>query len=341
MATISSKTWTGVADDTLVTAAPAETGSALTKSSLSAEGGGSAGTGRIVSDSVVPGESSGNEGYFDDATPAGSSLLTAHAKHYTGDHGNGLATVYINKISTAYYELMWLQGSSQFQLRRNGSSVATAGASGLHDQVLDYYLQRFDADSVRAWVRRSNGDYWTGSAWQASEHILFDYTDGSPLSGPGSQGFGYRLAAHTGSTRQRVEAWDIDGTAPGVDATLNGALDTITGAVTVGAGAITAELAGALDTITGTVSAGGSTGRLTSALPLRDAARVMLANRTDVAVHVMAKPGLASVIVLSAQAIVSGIWTAAGPFTPGTRYNVLYEVGDEPIGSEIITATTV
>lgn len=213
MATISSKTWTGVADDTLVTAAPAETGSALTKSSLSAEGGGSAATGRIVSDSVVPGESSGNEGYFDDATPAGSSLLTAHAKHYTGDHGNGLATVYINKISTAYYELMWLQGSSQFQLRRNGSSVATAGASGLHDQVLDYYLQRFDADSVRAWVRRSNGDYWTGSAWQASEHILFDYTDGSPLSGPGSQGFGYRLAAHTGSTRQRVEAWDIDGTA--------------------------------------------------------------------------------------------------------------------------------
>lgn len=121
-------------------------------------------------------------------------------------------------------------------------------------------------------------------------------------------------------------------------ATLAGALDTITGAVVAGAAAIIADFNGALDGITGAVLAGGTTGRLTSALPLRDAARVALANRSDVAVHVLGKPGLASVMALNAQSIASGIWTAAGPFTIGQRYNVMYEVGGEPIGCEIITA---
>jgi hypothetical protein len=122
-------------------------------------------------------------------------------------------------------------------------------------------------------------------------------------------------------------------------ATLNGALDTVTGSITAGAAAITSALAGTLDTITGNLGVGGVTGRLTSVLPLRDAARVMLANRSDVAVHVLGKPGLASVIALGAQSIASGIWSGTGPFTPGTRYNVMYEVGGEPIGCEIITAT--
>lgn len=127
--------------------------------------------------------------------------------------------------------------------------------------------------------------------------------------------------------------------APPPTATLSGSLDTITGAIVAGPAAITADLNGALDSISGNLAVGGSTGRLTSQLPLRDAARVMLANRSDVAVHVLAKPGLGSVLLLSAQSITSGIWTAAGPFTPGQRYNVLYEVGGEPIGCEIITAT--
>lgn len=122
-------------------------------------------------------------------------------------------------------------------------------------------------------------------------------------------------------------------------ATLSGSLDTITGNLVAGAAAITADLNGALNSITGNLAAGGSTGRLTSQLPLRDAARITLANRSDLAVAVLAKPGLGAVSVLGAQSISSGIWTNAGPYTPGTRYNVLYEVAGEPIGCEIITAT--
>lgn len=101
----------------------------------------------------------------------------------------------------------------------------------------------------------------------------------------------------------------------------------------------TATLNGALDSITGNLSATAVQGRLTSALPLRDAARVVLANRSDVAVHVQAIATLTSIALLSAQSITSGIWTAVGPFVPGTTYAVTYGVGGTRIGCEIITAT--
>lgn len=148
-------------------------------------------------------------------------------------------------------------------------------------------------------------------------------------------------AAFSGSYGVIAAAYTISEAGAAITATLSGSLDTITGSVTAGAAAITATLNGALDTITGNAAAGGFTGRLTSQLPLRDAARAVLANRSDVAVHVLGKPGLASMMLLGSQSIVSGIWTAPGPFTPGTRYNVLYEVAGEPIGCEIITATVV
>jgi len=126
-----------------------------------------------------------------------------------------------------------------------------------------------------------------------------------------------------------------------VTATLNGALSSITGNVSSVPLTPTATLAGALNSITGPVSTGAVQGRLTSALPLRDAARVVLANRSDVVVHVMTLADLVSVALLSGQSITSGIWTASGAFAPGTSYAVMYSVGGTRIGCEIITATVV
>jgi hypothetical protein len=102
----------------------------------------------------------------------------------------------------------------------------------------------------------------------------------------------------------------------------------------------TATLNGALDSITGNLAATAVQGRLTSALPLRDAARVVLANRSDVAVHVQGIADLASIALLSSQSIAAGIWTAVGPFVPGVTYAVTYGVGGTRIGCEIIVATT-
>lgn len=148
-----------------------------------------------------------------------------------------------------------------------------------------------------------------------------------------------------GTTRPQGAGYDIgvwEFQAPQITATLAGTLDTITGAITAGAADVSATLAGTLDSITGNLAAGGNTGRLTSTLPLRDAARLVLANRNDLVVHVLGKPGLGSVILLNPQSTNSGgLWTAPGPFIPGNRYNVMYELAGEPIGCEIITAGAV
>lgn len=268
MSTQSLKTWTGVSDGTLATAAPAETGSALTKSSLSEEGGSSAGTAVINNGSVIPGESSGQTGYLDDATPLGSNVYTAHAKHYHGDHGNGLASVYIRKDGSSRYEVLWVNGSTQYWLQRNGSTVATAGASGHHDQVLDYYLEGASNDNIRFQLRRPNGDYWNGTSWGATPVYLFDYTDGSPNTAIGTSGFGYRLAAHTNAaTRQRVEAWDIDGTAPSADSAQPEAIAPVETLDATSAGGDTQnENLTAADTVSATVTAGAQGSLITEPL---------------------------------------------------------------------------
>jgi hypothetical protein len=260
-------------------------------------------------------------------------------------------------------------------LRVNIAAVASGSPFGPFD--LHELLASFAEDQA-TWNDRATGTAWanpgaTGGADIGSVLVSFDVTVNSgwlAITGSGltsafnaAKGSGvFRLLLKGGATEYNLSSGqgikvaavrtkeDTDGLRPVLEvdytaapvpptATLNGTLDTITGAIVAGAAAITADLNGTLDSITGAVTVGGVTGRLTSALPLRDAARVVLANRSDVAVHVMAKPGLASVQLLAAQSITSGIWTGTGPFTPGQRYNVVYEVGGEPIGNEIITAT--
>lgn len=173
---------------------------------------------------------------------------------------------------------------------------------------------------VRGAQNRTNG--YQSLVWESAGLASSTTIAGTAGSGTGWQG----------------TKWAVTGSVVPT-ATLSGSLDTIIGNLVAGASAITADLNSPLDTITGNLAVGGATGRLTSVLPLRDAARVVLANRSDVCVSVQAKPGLAPVALFGAQSITSGIWSAAGPFAPGARYNVLYEVGGEPIGCEIITAT--
>lgn len=134
----------------------------------------------------------------------------------------------------------------------------------------------------------------------------------------------------------------ISASGPGVGSgaitTLDGALNTVTGEIASVPLTPTSTLTGALNGITGAVSAGAVQGILMSALPLRDAARQVLANRSDVAVHVQTLATLATVQLFAGQSIVSGIWTGAGPFLPGQPYAVTYGVGGTRIGCEIITA---
>ena len=216
---------------------------------------------------------------------------------------------------------------------------ATAGGTGTGD-IGTTTLASLQPDTAGGTVYTLTGANLTAlvqAAYTAGQTVLrmaLRPRNLAPSSGS------YAVFESSNSTDGNRPALEVDYTAtPPITATLNGALDTITGNLVVGPGAITATLSGSLDSITGNVTVGGTTGRLTSQLPLRDAARVVLANRSDVAVHVLGKPGLNSVVLLGSQSIASGIWTAAGPFTPGTRYNVVYEVGGEPIGCEIITAT--
>lgn len=245
-------------------------------------------------------------------------------------HVNGSGTRYFrwDKPAGTYTVRVAIGDSSNNQIHKlvirdgvGGSVLATiTGSTGVAEWL--------DATGVL----RAGYDGITQSIWER-DNVALSLTNASGA-------FVFEIGDAAGGSAATTLAYvSVVAAAAPPTATLSGSLDTITGNLTVGAGAISATLNGTLDSITGNTSVGGSTGRLTSQLPLRDAARLVLANRSDVCVSVQAKPGLAPVALFAAQSITSGIWTAAGPFTPGSRYNVLYEVGGEPIGCEIITAT--
>lgn len=213
MAIESSKNWNSVADNTLLTSAPGETGGAFARASFSED----AVPPRIFSGAVTTQDNNGNGQYYYDTTALGSADFTIKATAYTGDHSSAFFDIFFRSGSadgtgSGGYGFFWNRSTNQLELRRfNPSyvSLATASGSGLHDNNIDIYVQT-SGSQITCWIRRvSDGFYWNPATpgFQSGSVNIFNYTDGSPVTQVGKQGFGNRLSTSSPTT---WTAWEID-----------------------------------------------------------------------------------------------------------------------------------
>jgi hypothetical protein len=233
MPIVSQKTWNSVLNGTLLIDAPGETGSAFQRASYSEDT--APGTAVIQSGAVVPGQNTNNTIFYQDPTSLASPDQTVVGRFYTGDHGFGQISVFVQRtggISTGY-SLDWAQGIN-WSLKKNGTQVATAGASSFHDQNVDISVTTSEpavgSRRIRLTIRRvSDAFYYNGGSFQAGAVDLIDYTDAvSPITAIGVSGFGMRMNTATPHT---LTDWSIDGT-PTTAANISSPTGSVTSSTT-------------------------------------------------------------------------------------------------------------